>query len=71
MAHFRWVLNALRHTGLTFNLKKSKLGQQMVRYLGFCIGQGRVWAIPDNVAAFREVPLHPHKEKPTEIPGAS
>lgn len=51
------MLQALRQTGLTVNLKKSKLGQATLQYLGFHIGRGEIWDIPDKVAALRDVPL--------------
>lgn len=62
MTHLCWVLDALRHNKLTVNIKKSKLGQPKVQYLGFCIGYGRIWAIPDNVAALQEILLPPTKK---------
>lgn len=46
LVHLRRVLDALRRTGLTVNLKKSKLGQQMVQYSGFCIGHRKIGAVP-------------------------
>lgn len=51
LTHLWWILEALRQAGLAANLKKSKLGQKTVQYLGFCIRQGKFWAIPNKVAA--------------------
>lgn len=45
------------------NLKTNKLGQQTVQYLGFCIGQGKVWAVPDNEATLREILLPPTQKE--------
>lgn len=58
LTYLQQVLDALR-AGLMVNLKKRKLGQETVQYLGFCIGQGKIWAIPNNVATLWEVPLPP------------
>lgn len=57
LLHLCRVLQVLHHTGLTVNLRKSKVGQSTVQYLGFCVGQGQIWAVPDKVAALRNVPL--------------
>lgn len=57
MTHIRWILDALRQTGLTVNLKKSKLGQRAIQYLGFHIRHGKIWAGPDKVATLWDVPL--------------
>lgn len=43
MMHMKPLLDALRKTGLTANLKKSWLGHTAVQYMGFCIGQGKIW----------------------------
>lgn len=39
-----------------------------VQYLGFCIGQGKIWAVPDKVATLRDVPLPTLKKKKSAIP---
>lgn len=62
MTHLQQVLDTLRHTRLTINLKKNNLGQPMVQYLGFCISHGRIWAISNKVATLQEVPLPPTKK---------
>lgn len=62
LAHLKQVFDALRQTRLTVHLKKSKLGQQTVQYLGFCIRQGKIWAIPNKVTTFQEVHLPPTKK---------
>lgn len=62
LVNIRRVIEALRKIGLTVNLKKSKIGQQTVQYLGFCIGQEKIWAIPDKVATVRDFPLPPTKK---------
>lgn len=54
--------STLRLTGLTVNLKKSKLGQQTIQYLGFCIGQGKIWAVPNKMADLQEILLPPTKK---------
>lgn len=61
MMHLRRVLEALRPTELMVNLKKSKLGQRAIHYLGFHIGLGKIWAGPDKVAALRNIHLPPMK----------
>lgn len=43
--------------GLAVNLKKSKLGQESIQYLGLHIGKRKIWAGPDKVAALRKAPL--------------
>lgn len=58
MTHLRRVLNALRQTGLTVKLKKSKLGQVNVQYLGFHIGHGKIWAVPDKVSQTTQAMHH-------------
>lgn len=57
MIQLRQVLEALRKAGLTATLKKSQLRHAAVQYLGFCVGQGKIWAIPDKVAALYEAPF--------------
>lgn len=51
LTHLWRVLEVLRQIGLTANLKKTRLGQMSIQYLVFCIGQGRIWAVSDKVAA--------------------
>lgn len=59
LTHLQQVLEALRQTRLTANLKKILLGHMTMQYLGFCIGQRNIWVVSNKVAALREVPL-PH-----------
>lgn len=51
LSHLRWVPQAHRQAGLTANQKEGHLGRTTVEYLGFKIGQGRVWALPGKVEA--------------------
>lgn len=51
--HLRKVFQALQQAGLTANRKKSHLGFCSVQYLGFWIGNGQIWAIPDKVATLK------------------
>lgn len=51
LEHLHRVLESLQQAGLHVNVKKSRLGQQEVQYLGFHIGHGRIWAGPEKAAA--------------------
>lgn len=62
VVHLRQLPDALRNARLTVNLKKSKLGQQTVQYLGVCTGCGKIRAVLDKVAALQDVPLPPTKK---------
>lgn len=54
LQHRRCGLDALRKAGFTANRKKSHIGCHSVQYLGFHIGGGKIWAIPDKVSALQK-----------------
>lgn len=57
LAHLHLVFQALHKAGLTANQKKSHLSHISIQYLGFNIGQGRIWAVKDKVEVLAKAAL--------------
>lgn len=53
MGYLQRVFQALCQAGLTVKLTTSHMVCHYVRHLGFQIGGGRIWAIPDKLATLK------------------
>ena len=63
MKHVKAVLSTLASIGVTLNLKKCTFAQSTIKFLGFIIGEGKVFPDPEKVDAIRNFPKPINKKQ--------
>ena len=61
--HVKTVLQRLSDAGITMNLKKSKFAENKVNFLGFIVGDGKVFPDSSKVEAINDFPRPENKKK--------
>ena len=54
--HLSNVLTRLRDAGLVANARKCQFGQRQVEFLGHCISEGQIWALPSKIECVQNFP---------------
>lgn len=64
LGHLHQVLRALAKARLKANPKKSRLGFQELKYLGYMVGQGQLQPVPNKILALEQ---HPQPERKKQL----